>query len=368
MKNLILLLVVTVLFSCSKDSTKYTLSGTAQGIDDGTKVMVYTISDNQTKVLDTLTISNEKFSGTFDIIEEASINYLVVNNSSILFFPENDDLTATIYKDSIQSSFITGNQQNDNYRSFNQNLKYFINKKKENSQAYQKAAKNQDSETARKIQQDNVLLTQKESIYKNKFVKENPNSLFALMLVSEMLNSKQINAVEAGKLVEGFNPKIAENSIAKEIKKIVKNIKKSDVGGKAPAFSAKTPQGKDLALADVMGKYTIIDFWASWCRPCRAENPNVVRVYEEFHDKGLNIISVSLDKAGQESRWKQAIEKDKMDWHHVSNLKGWKEPIAQQYSVRSIPATFLIDENGIIVAKNLRGPALGKKIGELLNQ
>ena len=145
-------------------------------------------------------------------------------------------------------------------------------------------------------------------------------------------------------------------------------MKKADIGGVAPNFSASSPDGNQLALNDVLGKYTIIDFWASWCKPCRRENPNVVKVYEEYHDKGLNIISVSLDKAGQKERWIKAIEADKMNWEHVSNLKGWNEPIAKMYNVRSIPATFLLDENGTIIAKNLRGAALGAKIATLLGK
>jgi peroxiredoxin len=145
-------------------------------------------------------------------------------------------------------------------------------------------------------------------------------------------------------------------------------MKKADVGGVAPKFSAPNPEGKIVALNDVLGKYTIIDFWASWCKPCRRENPNVVRVYNQYHDKGLNIISVSLDKAGQKERWLKAIADDKMDWYHVSNLQGWNEPIAKMYNVRSIPATFLLDEKGNIIGKNLRGNALDAKIASLLGE
>ncbi|UFH40578.1 TlpA family protein disulfide reductase [Flavobacterium flavipigmentatum] len=119
-----------------------------------------------------------------------------------------------------------------------------------------------------------------------------------------------------------------------------------------------------MSLKESLGKVTIVDFWASWCGPCRQENPNVVAIYNELHSKGLNIIGVSLDK--EASAWKQAIAKDKLTWPQVSNLKYWDEPIAKQYEVESIPATFILDASGKIVAKDLRGSELRAKILELL--
>jgi thiol-disulfide isomerase/thioredoxin len=129
-------------------------------------------------------------------------------------------------------------------------------------------------------------------------------------------------------------------------------------------FSGPNPQGKIISLKESLGKVTIVDFWASWCGPCRQENPNVVALYKELHGKGLNIIGVSLDKDAK--AWKDAIAKDKLTWNQVSNLKFWDEPIAAQYKVESIPATFILDASGNVVAKDLRGEALRAKILELL--
>ncbi|EKT3956447.1 TlpA family protein disulfide reductase [Flavobacterium psychrophilum] len=136
------------------------------------------------------------------------------------------------------------------------------------------------------------------------------------------------------------------------------------IGKSAPNFTAKNADGKLVSLKESLGKVTVIDFWASWCAPCRKENPNMVSLYKEFHSKGLNIIGVSLDK--EATHWKEAIAKDKLTWIEVSNLKEWNDPIALIYNIESIPTTYILDASGNIVAKNLIGNELKAKIAELL--
>src|SRR5690606_28752166 len=143
-----------------------------------------------------------------------------------------------------------------------------------------------------------------------------------------------------------------------------KAMEATEVGKTAPDFSATTPNGKTLSLKEAKGKVTIIDFGASWFGQGRKENPNVVAMYDVLHGKGLNIIRVSLDK--DDAKWKGAIEKDNLTWQHISNLQGWDEPIAKQYGVTSIPATVILDKNGVIVARDLRGEELKAKVKELL--
>lgn len=331
---------------------------------------MFTIENNQPKAIDTLLVQDGKFSGMLQKSDAANINYFNVAkyNGNVIFFPENDDLKVTLYKDSIQSSFVVGGNQNKAYTDFSRTLRDFNVQKQNNMARFKEAREQQDNLLVSQIQVDNKTLLAEEASYKKDFISKNTNSIFSVMLLSEMMSRKEMTAAEASEVLAKVSPKVAASEITVALKKNIAGMQKSEIGGLAPQFTAPTPEGTMLSLQETLGKYTIIDFWASWCRPCRAENPNVVRVYNKYHDKGLNIISVSLDKEGQRERWLKAIADDQMDWYHVSNLKSWKDPIAAQYGVRSIPATFLLDEQGKIIAKNLRGPALETKIASLLGQ
>ena len=167
----------------------------------------------------------------------------------------------------------------------------------------------------------------------------------------------------ANQFVETF--KDSDPAAVANLQMEVKKAQSFMIGGEAPDFTLKTPEGQDMSLSELRGKVVLIDFWASWCGPCRRENPNVVRMYNEYKDKGFDILGVSLDKT--QDRWVEAIQQDGLSWHHVSDLKGWANEVAQAYGVRSIPHTVLIDAEGKILARNLRGEALEQKLAELFD-
>lgn len=157
-----------------------------------------------------------------------------------------------------------------------------------------------------------------------------------------------------------------DSRYVKELKELVTVLNGLAVGKKAPDFVANNPDGKPVRLSENLNGYTLVDFWASWCAPCRKENPNIVSAYKEFHDKGFNVFGISLDK--KKESWIKAIKDDHLDWQQVSELVYWNSEIAKLYGVRAIPANYLVDSKGIIVARNLRGEELQTTLKALLNK
>ena len=200
----------------------------------------------------------------------------------------------------------------------------------------------------------------------NKIPKKSRTYQLALSGIIASLNKAKANnfAVFAQHFIDEF--KDSQPEAAADLQKQVDQMKSLLVGGTAPDFSQKTPEGEELKLSDLKGKVVLLDFWASWCGPCRRENPNVVRVYNKYKDKGFDILGVSLDKT--KDRWLKAIEDDGLTWHHVSDLKGWQNKVAQAYGVSSIPHTVLLDEEGKIIATKLRAHTLEAKLREIFGE
>jgi len=196
------------------------------------------------------------------------------------------------------------------------------------------------------------------------FIRTHPNSWLSVVLLEErMIRFRDISTDEVAALYNGLSPQLKKYAKVKSLKALNDGRRSAIVGQPAPAFSQKDVNGKTIKLADYRGKYVLVDFWASWCHPCRAENPNVTAAFQQFKGKGLNILSISLDT--DRKRWLDAVAHDKLEWPQVSNLKGFDDEVAVKYGVHAIPSNFLIDPNGKIIAMNLQGARLQEKLAEV---
>lgn len=196
-----------------------------------------------------------------------------------------------------------------------------------------------------------------------KWIAAHPNSEYSTVLIATSLARMQPMSAT----MEDFKkltPEAKDNAIGKQLTVIAKKQSAVAIGKPAPDFSQQNSNGKLIKLSDFRGKYVLIDFWASWCKPCRAENPNVVKAYNKYKTKNFTILGVSLDK--NKENWLQAIQKDGLAWTEVSDLKFWKNDAAVKYGVNGIPANFLVDPHGKIIAANLRGEDLENKLKEIL--
>lgn len=225
----------------------------------------------------------------------------------------------------------------------------------------------QSSATGSKLQDEFVAYKSSHVTNISAYIRQHPSSLVtAYVLYREF--APRLSPEDITHNISLLDTTLQKTVYISILRDYAKTKEKVNVGNYAPDFSLSDPDGNTLSLKDVLSKnkYVLIDFWASWCGPCRRENPNVVKAYKKFHDKGFDIIGISLDRS--KDAWVKAIKADGLTWHHVSDLKFWASVPAKDYGVRVIPSNFLVDNTGKIVARNLRGEALTEFLTSLLQQ
>ena len=361
-----LIIISLIIISC-KSGNDFTIDGTIDA-DDGSKVYILQADqNNQPFVKDSTVIKNSKFefSGQAATPE---ISYFQVEgvNGYVLSIIEAGKINAEIYTDNLTTSLVTGTRSNNDFNKYRDETKSLVENINNLASDQQQAIFNNNIELASKLRKDISRNEQEIMLYEWDFIINNEDSYMSALLLEVFMVENKVNKDSIIEVYNTFSNRIKISNVGKNIADLLRQYEDPiNIGELAPDFTAPSVDGGNITLSENLGKVTLIDFWAAWCRPCRIENPNLVRLYKKYNSSGLQIIGVSLDRTKEQ--WEKAISDDNLPWIHVSNLNFWNDPIARQYSIRAIPQSFLLDENGYVIAKNLRGLSLEQKVESALS-
>jgi len=352
-----------VLFSACKQTggDSYTITGDVKGLKDN--ALYLSFQQNDSAKVDTIHVKDGKFEFTGKAPATPVFGQVVTQDGTHGFpvFLEPGGIQVTGNADSAQY-IVSGTPNNNALKEMMDAQKPMMQKMKAFQQEYMSARMANDTAKVAALESEYDGLQKEMDGVMKTFVSSHPKALISAMLLQQL--STSLATAESEKLFNGLDTSVQHGEFGKMIADKLAADKKTDIGQPAPDFTENDVNGNPVSLASFKGKYVLVDFWASWCGPCRQENPNVVKAYNQYKNKNFTILGVSLDE--DSSKWKEAITQDKLAWNHVSDLKGWKNAAAQEYGVQAIPANFLLGPDGKIIGKNLRGEDLDKKLAEVL--
>jgi peroxiredoxin len=357
----IFLLAVAALFSAGVNAQQ--VSGIVKG---GNGKTIYLFDDQDNNPDDSVVIKNDEFSFRVKSGKEPAVYALIMRevNYPMLFVTGGNEpvhLTTSMATYPVASA-VKGNENTKAMQQYQKAFEPLIKRAEElNATAKQinpedEPGKNAFRKKADEFSQD-VIKTGKD------FIKTHPSSIASIWLLMNELRSR-LEPEEFQQLFNSLDKSIQNGQYGESVTAYIKSLKANGVNVAADDFSQEDTKGQPVKLSSFRGKYVLVDFWASWCGPCRQENPNVVKAYNKYKDKNFTILGVSLDD--NRDRWLRAINQDGLHWTQVSDLRGWGNEVAVQYGIQSIPSNFLVSPDGKIIARNLRGEELEAKLQELL--
>lgn len=352
-KNIFLFLIG---FSSMAFAQKVKVTGNISGLD--AKIIVFSYLSGETPVNDSVSVTKGKFTWEADMPESQKI-YILFPGRYFPFFAESGNIKITGKADAIQDLKVTGSAIQVEADNFEKSLSDITSQEEPLYQKWGKVSKEEQIVLEKKVDE----LRNQKRVRTSKYITEHPKSVFSLSLVSDRATMGKYDDVKAS--FDLLDPSLQQSSSGKMIAKRLDLLKRSVIGETVLNFTQSNTEGKAISFSEFKGKYVLIDFWASWCGPCRAENPNVLAAYNKYKDKNFTVLGVSLDEDG--AKWKKAIADDGMPWTQVSDLKGWKNEVSAYYGIQGIPSTLLVGPDGKIIAKDLRGELLNEKLAEMFD-
>ncbi len=356
----------------------FTISGDVSKVKDPiAKVYLNYYADGRS-TMDSAEVKDGKFSFTGTLTDPVmgslrakyqevpgakSIKAISYNRDIKQVFLENSKIKITSV-DSFANASIKGSKSHAAYVSWTELTKEETEQSAALNKEYSEYYKKKDQAGMDRIDAAFNKLTEQKNIKNKQYLKDNPSSPIA-MFVLKQYAGYDINADDVEPVFLSLPEQLRASPAGKEMAEKLETAKKTGIGKMAMDFTQNDTLGNPVSLSSFRGKYVLIDFWASWCGPCRQENPNVVKAFNAYNSKGFTVLGVSLDQPTAKDKWMKAIHDDKLTWTQVSDLKYWKNDVAVQYGIQAIPQNFLIDPQGKIVGKNLRGEALNKKLAEI---